>query len=179
MNIEQEIRVQIEKNRGLKLAVGEINNHLSVLEGLLRNERDDAQKRVDEAYQKGLDDAWECARRISVPELSGGFTGNEMMKIYGTIELHKIYDDNTASEAIEKLKAYEEKQKVDDKIEVGDEVVVSDVGCEDTTYTVVSFGEGTACGFTYDGIWIGWELNKVTKTGRHFDIDKILEEMRE
>ena len=64
MNIEQEIRAQIEKNKGLKLAVGEINNHLSILEGLLRNERDDVQKQADEAYQRGLDDAWEAARKL-------------------------------------------------------------------------------------------------------------------
>ena len=56
MNIEQEIRAQIEKNKGLKLAVGEINNHLSILEGLLRNERDDVQKQVNDAYQRGLED---------------------------------------------------------------------------------------------------------------------------
>lgn len=55
MSIEQEIRAQIEKNKGLKLAVAEINNHLSILEGLLRTERADAQKQVDEAYQKGYD----------------------------------------------------------------------------------------------------------------------------
>ena len=71
----------------------------------------------DTAYKRGLDDAWEAARKISVIELNGGLTGKELMKIYGTMDIHKIYDDNTASEAIDKLKAYEEKQKAEDEID--------------------------------------------------------------
>ena len=53
MNLSEEIRKQIEKNKGLKLAVGEINNHLSTLEGLARK---DIEERVDDAYQRGLED---------------------------------------------------------------------------------------------------------------------------
>ena len=53
MNLADEIRQQMEKNKGLKLAVGEINNHLSILEGLARK---DITERVDEAYQKGFED---------------------------------------------------------------------------------------------------------------------------
>ena len=53
MNLSDEIRKQIEKNKGLKLAVGEINNHLSILENLVRK---DIMEQVDEAYQKGLED---------------------------------------------------------------------------------------------------------------------------
>lgn len=53
MNLSDEIRKQIENNKGLKLAVGEINNHLSILENLARK---DIEERVDEAYQRGLED---------------------------------------------------------------------------------------------------------------------------
>ena len=180
MSIEQEIRAQIEKNKGLKLAVGEINNHLSILEGLLRNGRDDAQKQVDEAYQRGLDDAWEAARKIFGYEMDGGIPINELGGVFGYAEdaifcTADIIRHNSASEAIAKLKSYEEKQKADE-LKVGDEVMLNN-GTK--TYIVVSFGENTACGFTSDGIWTGWELNKITKTGRHFNIDKILEEMKE
>ena len=52
MNLSDEIRKQIEKNKELKLAVGEINNHLSTLEGLVRN---DIEGRKNEAYQKGFE----------------------------------------------------------------------------------------------------------------------------
>lgn len=53
MNLSDEIRKQIEKNKALKLAVGEINNHLSILENLVRK---DIMEQVDEAYQRGLED---------------------------------------------------------------------------------------------------------------------------
>ena len=165
MNIEQEIRAQIEKNRGLKLAVGEINNHLSVLEGLLRNERDDAQKRVDEAYQKGLDDAWDAVKAL--------------FQTFGTESACVIVKNDNVHGAIDRLKAYEEKQKVDDKIEVGDVVETKD----GKRFVVTTFGSSLdgdiAVGICADGLVRGVDLKELRKTSRHFDIDKILEEMRE
>lgn len=53
MNLSDEIRKQIEKNKALKLSVGEINNHLSILENLVRK---DIMGQVDDAYQRGLED---------------------------------------------------------------------------------------------------------------------------
>ena len=53
MNLADEIRQQIEKCKDLKLDIGEINNHLSTLEGLVRN---DIEERKNEAYQKGFED---------------------------------------------------------------------------------------------------------------------------
>ena len=114
MNIEQEIRAQIEKNKGLKLAVGEINNHLSILEGLLRNERDDVQKQVNEAYQRGLDDAWKAARKIVCDD---ELDWNTLLHLFNRSNFVGIFGDFSPSEAIAKLKAYEEKQKADDEIE--------------------------------------------------------------
>ena len=177
MNIEQEIRAQIEKNKGLKLAVGEINNHLSILEGLLRNERDDVQKQVNEAYQRGLDDAWEAARKISVIELNGGLSGKDMMKIYGTMDVHKIYDDNTASEAIAKLKAYEE--KAEDEIKVGDEVNwLGD--CFIVTRIFQPHNMKEQCdGIDDDGcVYHDVLMDDLEKTGKRYDIASILKEMQ-
>ena len=142
---------------------------------------DDVQNRIDEAYQRGVEDGrnetWEAARRISVLELNGGLTGNEMMKIYGTMDLHKIYDDNTASEAIEKLKAYEEKQKADDEIKVGDEVEVTKNGMK-FFVTKIYEAEGTVGGINKDGEVRFWSRSLVKRTGSHLNIGKILEEMK-
>ena len=174
MNIEREIRAQIEKNKGLKLAVGEINNHLSILEGLLRNERDDVQKQVDEAYQRGLDAAWAAARKLfsSMAESdiekvfpiewnNGGF--NALMNLQ-------------PQEAIAKLKAYEEKQKADDEIKVGDEVR-HDRGWTAVVTSIDNVGFSV---MDYNGEVASYsDISKFTKTGRHFDIPKILEEMKE
>lgn len=141
MNLADEIRAQIEKNKGLKLAVGEINNHLSILEGLVRK---DIMEQVDEAYQKGydkgyadktnndevgkelakdvyqrgLDDAWGAARKIVCDE---ELDWNTLLHLFNRSNFEGIFGDFSPSEAIAKLKAYEEKQKADDEIKVGDE----------------------------------------------------------
>jgi hypothetical protein len=130
----------------------------------------------DTAYQRGLNDAWEAARKISVIELNGGLTGKELMKIYGTMDIHKIYDDNTASEAIAKLKAYEEKQN--DKFEFGDEIIdLNGVkGC-----VVSKDNEGLDTMYAlFDGCRVPQYVTQSNyhKTGKHYDIEKILEAMR-
>ena len=137
----------------------------------------------DTAYQRGLDEAWKAARRISVIELNGGLAGKELMKIYGTMDIHKIYDDNTASEAIAKLKAYEEKQKAEDEIEVGDEVEWDNDFTGDrfiVTRIYQPYGKKEQCdGIDDDGdVYRAVLIESLVKTGRHFDIASILEEMR-
>ena len=130
----------------------------------------------DTAYQQGLEDAWECSKKLfstmSDTEIEKVFPVEWKNGFKGLMQMKPQY-------AIEKLKAYEEKQKAEDEIKVGDEVVVTDRG---TKYVVVSFGEyfkeKTACGFGADGVWYGNEFSKLRKTGRHFDIASILEEMR-
>ena len=87
-------------------------------------------------------------------------------------------------EAIAKLKAYEEKQKVDDKIEVGDEMrQVYESGAETGVRCIVTAIDGDCMsGFSQDGraVVCSSQVNRWwKKTSRHFDIEKILEEMRE
>lgn len=168
MNIEQEIRAQIEKNKGLKLAVGEINNHLSILEGLLRNERDDVQKQVNEAYQRGLDDAWEAAKKIVCDD---ELDWNTLLHIFNRGNFDGIFGDYSASEAIAKLKAYEEKRKADDEIKVGDEVIYNE-------HKFIVFATETeecyASLFDVNGRHASASQRECKKTGRHVDITDML-----
>ena len=78
-------------------------------------------------------------------------------------------------EAIERLKAYEEKQKAEDEIKVGDEVEVLNSG---NKYLVAWIAGTSLCGFAHDGVTCRLQPSDVRKTGRHFDIASILEEMR-
>jgi len=181
MNIEQEIRAQIEKNRDLKLEIGYINNHLSILEGLLRNERDDVQKQVNEAYHRGVEDGrtetWEAARKIALNPNENGLSVEELDRIFGCATLQQVFRRYSAQQTIEKLKAYEEKQKADDEIKVGDIVdwngdkyivsYINDDGFADLIYI--------ECGSTCERI----SPDCFTRTGKHYDIDKILEEIKE
>jgi len=176
MNIEQEIRAQIEKNKGLKLAVGEINNHLSILEGLLRNERDDVQKQVNEAYQRGLQDGKEYREK-----------GCEGCKWE-----NKEY--NICTTCRNSYKNLYERKDADDEIKVGDEVTAFNELTEEVEHFVVIevggyFGKGNVGLFALYGNnkssvdfkagCFSISAEDVTKTGRHFDIPKILKEMKE
>ena len=131
----------------------------------------------DKAYQQGLDDAWEAAKKIiRMPE---GDLLNIFTECYSAVctalQVLLKYD---ASEAIEKLKTYEEKQKADDKIEVGDEVKHKSEGVT-WTAIVTRIRCGTLTLMGHSGASAdNYPIEDFVKTGRHFDIDKILEEMR-
>lgn len=131
-------------------------------------------EKVNEAYQRGLDDAWECAKKIAQQWEEDTDTEHRLV-IDDSIRV--TLDSMTASEAIEKLKAYEE-QEAADEIKVGVVVrlcrhivpyIVTSCDGDDDTYILM----------TVNGGFIKAEKCNVRKTGRHFDIDKILEEMKE
>lgn len=131
----------------------------------------DVKQRVEGAYQRGLEDAWEAARKIiHMPE---GDLLNIFTECYSAVctalQVLLKYD---ASEAIAKLKAYEDKQK--DRIEVGDEVEAA------FGTAVVTYCEEESVGYLYSTGSTGFdEPRNVKKTGRHFDIASILEAMRQ
>ena len=131
----------------------------------------------DEAYQRGLDDAWETAKKLSWTEKHGGY-GECLDKVFDRTDTFDFLD-YSPNAAIEKLKAYEDKHS--DRIEVGDEVTflpndrrgivtachVPDVYAENDKYAVF-------CGTTVEYVL----RQHITKTGKHYDIQSILEAMR-
>ena len=133
----------------------------------------DVKQRVEGAYQRGLEDAWEAARKII--RMPDGDILDLFPDCYASVctavQAILKYD---ASEAIAKLKSYEEKQK--DRIEVGDEVkapfgtavvVCCDYDADKASYIYSSGRHG------FDNTW------NLKKTGKHYDIASILEAMRE
>ena len=128
----------------------------------------------DEAYQAGMDKAWEIARRIRLNCEDGGIDGDGLRKMFGTANTYTIIKDNTASEAVAKIKAYDNVTH-SNRIEVGDEVI-SDTG---TKFTVTGFTNSDAvCGFSARGLGCFNTIDKLTKAGKHYDIQSILEAMR-
>jgi len=186
MNIEQEIRNEIDNIKQLKIDVGDINNHLSILEGLCRERN---QKAVENAYQRGLhegndigykdgvndgqNDAWEAAKKIVCDD---ELDWNTLLHLFNRSNFEGIFGDFSPSEAIAKLKAYEEKQKADEEIKVGDEVIYNG-----TTKCIVvrpEDDERYASLIDSDGTLYSADHRECKQTGRHFDINKILAEMR-
>jgi len=113
-------------------------------------------------YEDGLRDAWGCAKK-AVHDVN-------IYEAFGTAILKRVWDMNP-SEAVAKLKEYEAKQA---EIKVGDEVVNSgDKG-------IVTCNNRDTC----DVIWFDGSVNEelekkfLRKTGRHYDIKSILEQLK-
>ena len=131
-----------------------------------------------EAYNKGLEDAWNITRKIYYCESDGGYSYDELDKIFGTKSCQRILKSFTAFEVMEKVKAYEEKQKQDDEIKVGDEIYNKKYG------KAVVLGISSSTNFidilTDDGSVFEKVSPLFIKTGRHFDqienIKKMLQE---
>ena len=126
------------------------------------------------AYQKGLDDAWECAKKMTWTAKYGGY-GERLSDVFGRTDSFDFYD-YTPNEAIEKLKAFEQKQ---DEINVGDEVDWEGVKFV-VTRIFRPYRQKEQCdGVDMDGcVYADVIMSDLTKTGRHFTID-YLEEMKE
>jgi len=126
---------------------------------------DDAKGGYENGFENGMIVAWEAAKKLW--DLKG-----EMIKAFRKYSVFDILNCYTASEVIEKLKAYEQEQ--DAEIKVGDEVINRDKKAVVTEITdrfvriMYSDGGGYAL-FSED----------MTKTGRHFpEIAAVLEKMR-
>lgn len=128
--------------------------------------------KIHEAYQKGLDDAWEAARKIKNMSC---YSRNE---IFGTEFSDRVFKRNTPSEAIEKIRQYEQGQEIN----VGDEVAFHHTdGRPDTVVVVTYIGDdGYIDGMDGRGTQYAHKNpKKWTKTGRHFpEIAAVLQKMK-
>lgn len=118
---------------------------------------------VDESYNKGLNDAWELAKKIILPSHMGGYTMDEFKNIFGKNTYISALRDFTPQEALAKAKAYEECNE----IKKGDVVRLKGC-CIESIVTRVSgdiiyqlFRDGS-CGSTS-------AKEDYKKTGEHFD----------
>lgn len=153
-----------------------------------------------DGYTKGLEEAWECAKKIY------HMSAEKIIAIFGSCS---NWVDFTAEEAIKKIKEYEEKQswqkkscatchfedvhpkhnqapcdvcnvfhnrwipkEPDNEIRVGDEVYFLD---ENYKSVVTCVADNYAVMITQIGKWSVEDVKKIHKTGKHFDeIEKVL-----
>ncbi len=134
-----------------------------------------------EAYQRGVEDGrnetWEVAKKVSLQVDEGGLSVEKLDEIFGCATLQQVFRRYSAQQTIAKLKAYEEKQKAENEIKVGDIVYLSG------DKYIVSYINDDGCADLIH-IWSGSTCESVspdclTRTGKHYDIDKILEAMKE
>ena len=125
----------------------------------------------EDGYQRGLNDAWECARKICLEDDDGGIPASVINDIFSVCNYRNALMDFSVSEAIEKIRQYEQEKG---KIQVGDEVVIRNktaVVTEITDrYVRIMYSDGSCYALFSKGI---------AKTGRHFpEIVAVLEKMR-
>lgn len=129
---------------------------------------------LEENYKKGLNDAWKCAKKVMFAEREGGLSINEYTEIFGNTTAIDVMKNYTASEAIAKIKEYEDKKN---EIHVGDEVV-SDAFDEKGIVTHITDKSCVSliCGMTS---MISTSLDKIHKTGKSYpQIVEILEQLK-
>jgi len=136
-----------------------------------------AEKAQEEAYQRGLNDAWEAARKIA------NMPYGEEEKVFGSGGW-KFIINHTASEAIEKIRQYEQEQE--EQIAKGDVVRMKSAPEIEifVTYADEEYVSGIALTEVDDCCEIGDQytdivIHKVEKTGRHYEIAEVLRKMRE
>lgn len=124
-------------------------------------------RKIDASYQEGLSDAWEAAKKIASDDAGQNHV------IFGQHFANVIFNTFTASEAIEKIRQYEQGQEyhVGDEFENGTEkfVVLKMDGKEIDRY-IDRYGKTYVMAAKY---------SLIRKTGRHFpEISAVLEKMR-
>ena len=137
----------------------------------------DLLKDKKEAYEQGLADAWEAARKMCRSVQRGGMTPKALLEIFGTPSTREIIIKNTVAETIAKIKAYEEKQN---EIKVGDEVCRKDR--KDCKFVVTAMTKDKVCFdcISKQGVFYQFcDPNLIEKTGRHFpQIEELLKAMK-
>lgn len=98
VSIENRVRHVYNQGYSDGLADGNINS------GLFAD-------KVREAYNNGLEEAWECARKI----LFDGSLSRDILTELGADSFSGVIHKCSASEAIEKIKKYEEQKKQSEK----------------------------------------------------------------
>lgn len=170
----------------LALAQFELGHKKGFEEGYSKAENDYYAKTKDDrqtCYELGLNMAWEAAKKID------SYCGNnkpldEMFGEHGIADIKRHF---TASEAIEKINAYEEQKKqTKDEIKVGDEVVSNN---GDKGIVLCCYHETDDYGNWKEEWLVVYMSNynvpqivtkkRFKKTGKRYDVMSILEKMQE
>ena len=130
---------------------------------------------IEQAFDRGCNEAWELARKIVLPQSQGGMNDEDYMKVFGSgVSAPYIMNNYTYPEAAAKVAEWE---KAKEEIKVGD-VYRSEVG----NYFAIRTTDGekgvAKILFMSNGeITPDYIKSYCTKTGRHIDIDSFLKQI--
>ena len=168
-NLSERLTEVIKENQSLKQKIGEQNIKLNKIQADTNRELRDKQGVSDEEFRE----AWAFWRCTADSEI--------LIDVYGYSTLADISDNMSLSEFVNKYKEYKQKKEIEDKeIMVGDEIKKS---YDESVKGVVTRPRYIKDDFVY----IMWRdgssglVNKadIIKTGKHYDIESILNQLKE
>ena len=161
----------------LRSKIGNFTSHMNgmnaqidaKLKKLQENEEQqaDLQAKIDEAYNKGMQDLYDALRIFSEPV-------PRMREIFGSVYMEKIILEYSPKEIIDKVNQWKaEKEKEEQEFHVGDEVAVDkligiiiDIDDDNNNIVWVTYRSTPVT----RGLDFCWAYRaKCKKTGRHFD----------
>lgn len=89
----------------------EINRMTDELNNSLIRTFEHVDKCEQEAYDRGLNDCWQMIKRLYLTKKSDSITTIERGEIFGKTSIYDILRDFTPQQALEKIRAWEEKKK--------------------------------------------------------------------
>jgi hypothetical protein len=122
---------------------------------------------------KGMEEGWGMAKKIIAPALENGYTSEELEEIFGTGSRIDIFRRNTAQQAAEKIKAWEDKKE----IKVGDVVIMP--GNIRVLVTRVENNHFDSMNIDMDCLGTTYPYRQISyarKTGVHINIEDTLKE---
>ena len=131
-----------------------------------------------EAYEEGLSDAWEAARKICTNWVLPDSVLSEIFGMDKTID--DIMKENMASEVIAKIRAYEQEKEA--QIQVGDEVIPRETEYDTMIVTRLwkdDYDSDCIDAIGFDGRISSFLVSRVSKTGKHCEIAEVLQKMKE
>lgn len=125
----------------------------------------------DEAYQQGMNDAWEIAKKLYLNKKNGGLSDVELEKIFGQMTTSEIFLQYTPREVEAKIEAWE---KAKQEIKVGDVVMDTE---NDVFVVLRKLDDFVYALLNSKGKHKYSDAKYLTKTGRAIDIASVLEKI--
>lgn len=137
---------------------------------------------TEKSYEDGLNEAWECARKLILIKREGGLSMEEIEKIFGDTTCRaNILRAYTASETIAKIKEYEDKH-IDNEIKLWDEVIIKKssygyAGCKGVVTNILRY-DLVEVMVNYGTVY-NYDTETIQKTGKSYpELANILNQLK-
>lgn len=136
-------------------------------------------KKSSDDYEKGLNDAWELAKKIGGVDHPDSWYCDELYEIFGTNSSCAVFDKYSCQEALDKSEEYEKKKAEEEaKLVPGDIVIFNSIRYGDIKGIFIKYEDDEPIILTRKGgsmRLIGKSVWNINKTGEHIDISKLKE----